>query len=104
VGLQVGIAPTLYAAENESFTLALPVEAGFSIGDYYEGSDANNHGFGYANAGLLASIPLSFVPEGAGAWSLNLSGKYFFFNEILETVNRGRSTYPVGMASLGVAF
>jgi len=104
VGLQAGIGPTLYAAENESFTLKLPVEAGFSIDDYYESSDGGNNGFGYASAGLLASIPLSFVPEGAGAWSVNLGAKYFVFNEILDSANRGRGTYPVGTASLAVAF
>jgi hypothetical protein len=104
VGLQVGFGPTLYAAEDESFTLTAPIEAGFSIDDYYDDESGDNHGFGYASAGLLASIPLTFVPEGAGDWTFSLSGKYFFFNEILEEANRGRGTYPVGMASLGVAF
>jgi hypothetical protein len=103
-GLQLGIGPTLYAAEDESFTLTLPVEAGFSLEDYYEGSNAKNHGFGYAAAGLAASIPLTFVPEGAGAWSLGLAAKYYFFGHILEDANRGRSTYPVGTLSLAVEF
>jgi hypothetical protein len=110
-GLQAGIAPTLYAAEDESFTLTAPAEIGLSLEDYYEGSNGENHTFGYANVGLAASIPLSFVPEGAGAWSLNLSGKYFFFGHQLEsndtpdtTGNRGRGSYPVGMASVSVAF
>jgi hypothetical protein len=35
---------------------------------------------------------------------LNLGGKYFFFSSTLEDANRGRSTYPVGTASLAVAF
>ena len=103
-GLQLGIAPVLYAAESGSFTLSAPAELGLALDDYYEKAGGGENTFGYANVGLLMSIPLSFVPEGAGAWSLNLSGKYYFFSETLEETNRGRSTYPVGMASLSVAF
>jgi hypothetical protein len=102
--LQLGIGPTLYAPESGVLTLTAPVEMGLSMGDYYESSNGNKHIFGYASAGLLMNIPLSFVPEGAGSWSVNLGGKYYIFNEILETANRGRSTYPVGTASLAVTF
>lgn len=104
VGVQVGIAPTLYTAPNETFTLTLPVEAGFSVDDYYERASGSENAFGYANAGLAANIPLGFMPEDCGDWYVNLSAKYFYFNNTLEEVNRGRSTYPVGMASIGVAF
>jgi hypothetical protein len=103
-GVQLGVGPTLYAAEDETFTLTMPVEVGLSVSDYYEGSNGNNHPFGYASAGLLASIPLGFVPDGAGDWSVNLGAKYMFFGHILEDQNRGRSTYPVGTLSLAVAF
>ena len=104
VGLQLGIAPTLYATESGSFTLSAPAEIGLALNDYYENAGSGENTFGYGTVGLLASIPLSFVPEGAGAWSLNLGGKYFFFSSTLEDANRGRSTYPVGTASLAVAF
>jgi hypothetical protein len=103
-GFQLGIAPTLYATESESFTLTAPMEAGFSAEDYYEDSGGENHFFGYGSVGLSASIPLSFVPEGAGAWSLGLTAKYMFFEHLLEEINRGRSTYPVGTMSLSVEF
>lgn len=104
VGLQMGIAPTLFATESESFTLKLPAELGLALNDYYENAGGGENTFGYANVGLAAAIPLSFVPESAGAWSLGLSAKYFFFSSTLEDANDGRSTYPVGMASLSVAF
>lgn len=103
-GIQLGVAPTLYATESESFTLTAPVEVGLSAEDYYEDSGGENHFFGYTSVGLSASIPLTFMPEGAGDWSLGLTAKYFFFEHLLEEVNRGRSTYPVGTMSLGVAF
>jgi hypothetical protein len=110
-GIQLGIAPTLYAPEDGSFTLTAPAEVGVSAEDYYEGADGQNHFFGYGSVGLLASIPLGFMPEGAGAWSLNVGGKYMFFGHQLESNanadtlgNRGRGSYPVGTVSLAVAF
>lgn len=103
-GLQLGVGPTLYAAEDESITLTAPVDVGLSLEDYYEDSGGENHFFGYASAGLAASIPLTFVPESAGSWSLGLAAKYFFFEHVLEEANRGRGSYPVGTASVSVEF
>jgi hypothetical protein len=103
-GVQLGIGPTLYAAEDESFTLTAPCELGLAIDDYYENAGGGENTFGYGSVGLLASMPLSFVPEGAGAWTFSLGADYLFFSSTLEDANRGRSTYPVGTASLAVAF
>jgi hypothetical protein len=103
-GLQLGIEPTIYTAPDESVSLSLPVEAGFSLYNYYETSDGENRPFGYASAGLAASIPLTFMPENLGEWSLGIAGKVIFFGHMLEDANRGRSVYPVGTMSLAVAF
>lgn len=104
VGMQAGIAPTLYATESGSFTLTAPVEVGLAIDDYYERASGGENSFGYASGGLLANIPLSFIPENAGAWYVNVGGKYMFFNDTLENANRGKNHYPVGVVSLGVSF
>jgi hypothetical protein len=109
-GVQLGISPTLYAAEDESFTLTAPAEIGLAINNYYESPGGGENTFGYGQVGLLASMPLSFVPEGAGAWTFSLGADYMFFSSTLEgsnsgnTFNRGRGSYPVGTASLAVAF
>jgi hypothetical protein len=105
-GFQIGIAPVLYASDAEKYavTVSAPCEAGFAIDDYYENAGGGENFFGYANVGLLVSLPLSFMPENAGSWTLSASGKYYAFSETLENANRGKSTYPVGMLSLGVAF
>jgi hypothetical protein len=104
VGLQLGVEPTLYTTEDESFTLTAPAEIGLALHDYYENAGGGENTFGFANVGLAAAIPLTFMPEGYGDWSLGLSAKYYFFSSTLEAANRGRSTYPVGMMSLGVSF
>ena len=103
-GVQMGIAPTLYKTENGSFTLTAPCELGLAIHRYYETASGGENTFGYGNIGLLASFPLKFIPEGAGAWTFSIGGKYYAFSETLENVNDGKSTYPVGTASLSVAF
>jgi hypothetical protein len=105
-GLQAGIAPTLWASESEAFpvTITAPAEIGLSLSDYYENAGGGENTFGYANVGVLASLPLKFMPESLGAWTLSAGGKYYAFSETLENANKGRSTYPVGTLSLGVAF
>jgi hypothetical protein len=106
VGLQMGLAPTLWESENEDcqISLSMPMELGLALDDYYENDGGGENTFGYANVGLLASLPLNGIPESLGAWTLSAGAKYFFFSSTLEEQNRGRSTYPVGMLSLGVAF
>ena len=105
-GLQAGIAPTLWESKIEAFpvTLTAPAEIGLSLSDYYENAGGGENTFGYANVGLLASLPLKFMPENLGSWTLSAGGKYYAFSETLENANRGKSTYPVGTLSLGVAF
>jgi hypothetical protein len=103
-GVQFGIGPTLYATESGSFSLSAPCEIGLAINNYYEAPGGGENTFGYGSVGLLASMPLSFVPESAGAWTFSLGGEYLFLSHTLEEINRGRSTYPVGTASLSVAF
>jgi hypothetical protein len=104
--VQLGIAPTLWTSESKEYpvTLTGTGELGLAIKNYYENAGGGENTFGYGNVGLLASLPLTFVPEGAGAWTLSMGAKYFFFSETLENANGGRSTYPVGTASLAVAF
>lgn len=105
-GLQMGIAPVLYASDAEQYalTLTLPAELGLGISNYYENAGGGENTFGYGSVGLVASLPLSFMPSNLGDWTLSASGKYYAFSETLENANRGKSTYPVGTLSLGVAF
>ena len=54
--------------------------------------------------GLAVSIPLAFVPEGLGAWSLRLAGQGFYFGDTLAEVNEGDELYPVVKGSLSIEF
>jgi hypothetical protein len=105
-GVQMGIAPTLYTFEDETYpvTFTTPLELGLSIDNYYEREDGTENHFGYLTFGLSASMPLAFIPATAGAWSLTLTGKGYYLSNTLAEANRGRTLYPVFVASLGVEF
>jgi len=106
VGLQMGIAPTLYEFAHDTYpvTFTVPLELGFAIDDYYEREDGSENPFGYLSFGLSASVPLAFMPESTGAWSFTLTGKGYYLSNTLEEANLGRSLYPQFMASIGVEF
>jgi hypothetical protein len=105
VGVQVGVEPTLYEFENESYPLALtfPVEVGMSADDYYE-NGGDDDAFGYVNAGITASLPLTFIHESYGSWSLGLKGKVYYFGDNLAGVNNGNEVYGTVLGSFGVEF
>jgi hypothetical protein len=106
-GVQLGIAPTLYDFEHDRFpvTFTLPVEVGLSMHDYYEdAADGDEDVYGYTSFGVLATMPLKFIPEGAGTWTFKLSGKGYHFSNDLAEANKNDNWWPVGMAGLAVEF
>ncbi|MES2569537.1 MAG: hypothetical protein V4710_05725 [Verrucomicrobiota bacterium] len=66
---EVGIAPSLSPCKGITFTV--PITAGFGDDNFYAGDT-----FGYVSAGINAAVPLSFVPSGYGAWTLNAGYTY----------------------------
>jgi len=105
-GVQLGIEPTLFELESDEYPLSfsLPAELGLTIDDYYEDANGSENTFGYASLGLMASLPITAIPENFGSWSVSAGGKIFFLSETLQDVNRGDHVYPVVTASLGVEF
>lgn len=95
-GLQFGIAPTLW--ENDTFSISGSAEVGLTLDDYYDGVDANENTFGYANLGVGVGVPIT------DTWSSNLGFKYFLFGDDLETVNSGHGGHGVVTASLTAEF
>ncbi len=102
-GVQFGIEPKLFEFTN-GVSFSLPLEMGLAIEDYYEEDDGSEDTFGYVSFGLAVSIPLAFVPEGLGAWSLRLAGQGFYFGDTLAEVNEGDELYPVVKGSLSIEF
>ena len=61
LGLGVKPGVTLFEEAEYPLTLALPLTVGLSISDYYEVPGGEDDTFGYFDAGLVASVPLSFI-------------------------------------------
>jgi len=106
VGLQMGVAPTLYTIplENYPITLKLPLELGLALHDYYEHANGHENAFGYFAAAGTASVPLAFVPKGLGNWSLTGTLKGYFFSNTLKNANGRQSEAGVYTGSLTLAF
>jgi hypothetical protein len=105
-GVQLGIEPTLWELDDDTYPLSftIPAELGLAIDDYYEEDDGSENTFGYGSVGLVASLPITAIPENFGAWTVSAGGKILFLSETLQDVNRGDHVYPVVTASLGVEF
>jgi hypothetical protein len=101
----VGIAPTLYQGdENMPVSLSVPIETGLSIDNYYEEPGRSNDTFGYLSWGLVASVPLGFVPKDYGSWSASIGGKGYYFSNALARVNSNDHLYPQVVGSLTVEY
>jgi hypothetical protein len=70
-----GIRPTYTLMSDSKYpiTLAFPINCAFFTNDL-QGGDS---GFGYFSAGIAATVPLAFVPEKFGSWSVTGSATYY---------------------------
>lgn len=85
--LAVGLEPshTYESTPVGGVTISVPIEAGFSLSDYYEGA-AGDESFGYFTAGLAASIPLP-APDGFGDWTWSVGFDYLLLGDSNEAIN-----------------
>jgi len=99
-----GIKPAIKVGEasfgDYAPTIAFPVAAGFFTDDGFQGGDS---GFGFFSAGVAVSVPLAFVPEQFGAWTLSASATYWYTPED-QIPNNPDEHFVVTALSLGLAF
>jgi hypothetical protein len=97
--LELGVAPgyTLAAGSAYPVRLSVPVAVGLGFDGFYA-KDADgvapyapgaSESFGFASAGLAASVPLAFASDaGVGKWSLSASATYYRFGDGVKDFNR----------------
>ncbi len=93
--LEVGIAPGFLLLDSEDFpvTVSFPVVVGMSLDGYYvDATTLENETFGYVNAGVLLAMPLSFIPEPLGAWTVTAGVNFLFLGDGAEEVNAAVGT------------
>jgi hypothetical protein len=101
----LAIAPTLYdGGEDVPLSLSVPIETGLSLDNYYEEPGRSNKHFGYLSWGLVATVPLGFVPDDYGSWSASVGGRGYYFSNALTRVNSGDRLYPQVVGSLTVEY
>lgn len=102
--LELAARPTvkLIDARRYPVSLAIPLKLGLSVRDYYEGPAVNNH-FGYFDTGLIASVPLAFMPAGT-SWEVHGGVDFLWLGDNLRLLNRTDSTKPVGVLGLSVTY
>lgn len=95
---QVGVRPSFAIVDSESYpvTLAIPLTLSIGLEDYYELDENDDEAFGYAQGGLVASMPLAFVPEEWGAWSVSAGVSIYTFGDNLQAVNLDDDPWVVG--------
>lgn len=104
VYLQLGISPgvTLFEKSAVPLTLSFPILAGLSLSEYYEFGTGEDDTFGYFQAGVGASIPLSFIPRDFGSWQLKASLAWLRLGDNLRAVNNNDRNEIIG--TIGIAF
>lgn len=95
-----GIKPSFTFMKESKYpiTVAFPISVAFFTDDF-QGGDS---GFGYVSAGPAVTVPLSFIPEKFGAWSVTGSLIYYITDEDAIPSNPADS-FCVGALSIGVA-
>lgn len=100
--LELGVKPGL-SAPADRVTVAFPVKVGLSLKDYYEGPERAST-FGYVEAGAVASVPLTFVASGFGAWSVRGGVSVLGLGAALRSINHGRRGKVVGLLGVGLSY
>jgi hypothetical protein len=100
--LELGAGPSWPLAGGKA-TLAVPVKAGFSLNDYYEGIDGDS-GFGYFQVGGLITVPLSSAESKFGAWSVKGGVDVYALGDTTKAFNNGDRGKAVVTFGVGVVY
>ncbi|MSP15065.1 MAG: hypothetical protein EXR73_00390 [Myxococcales bacterium] len=105
--LGFGIAPsfdccTLGSGEFATpCTMSFPLNAGFSLGDYYEDATGDDDRFGYWDVGVFVSFPIA---SRFGEWQMSLGTQAVMLNGNQEDLNHGESFEWTGTMALSIGF
>ncbi|HEY5893771.1 MAG TPA: hypothetical protein VIT91_11120 [Chthoniobacterales bacterium] len=93
---EIGIAPGFAAGP---VTFSFPLTVGLGDDNFYAGET-----YGYFSGGVSAAVPLAFIPESYGSWTVSASALYYNLGDSTALVNHGESDDFVFGGTLGVTF
>jgi Bacterial protein of unknown function (Gcw_chp) len=97
--LEVGAAPGLPVG---GWTVNVPLRAGFSLGDYYEGA-LGDEGFGFFSVAGIVTIPLSSMPTKVGSWNIHGGVEYVRLGDRNAEI-LGDTSKVIGSIGIGLSY
>jgi len=83
--------------------VSFPLALGLSLSDYYEDGAGKDSTFGVVSVGAKTAIPLD-MPNGCGAWTLNLGVQGLFLGDHTKAYNGGKDAEFVATGGISLAF
>jgi hypothetical protein len=80
----------------------VPLRAGFSLGDYYEGV-LGDEGFGFFSVAGILTIPLSSTPTKVGSWNIHGGVEYVHLGDRNAEILGGTSKV-IGSIGIGLSY
>ena len=99
---EFGIEPSFEIGEGSRYPITVALPATVALGDqhYYSGRS-----FGFASAGLKVSVPLAFLSDSLGKWSLAGSATFYRLGQTAaELTNNGDRSEQLFAGVLSVEF
>jgi hypothetical protein len=86
-------------------TMSFPLAVGLSLYDYYDSVEpTHNQPFGFFSFGANGGVPLAFIPDDFGEWTINAGINVLVLSQTLKEVNRGDNPWPIGTLSLAMSY
>lgn len=103
---QLGIEPSFSAGKigDLRITITLPVTVGLSMKDYYEFGTGSDKTFGFVDAGIVASSPLTLLPSRMGPWDASLGLHAVFLGDSTKALNHDEGTELIVSFGLSTTF
>jgi hypothetical protein len=99
---EFGVGPS-WPLGSSPVSLAIPVKIGLSLNDYYEMSGSDNK-FGYADAGVLLTVPVTKIPSRFGAWNVHGGVNFLAFGDTTKSFNNGDSGQVIVSGGIGISY
>ena len=94
VYVEFGVAPAIPLGESP-ISLTVPATLGLSLSDYYEETPGNDSVFGFADIGVVATLPLP-IDGSYGVWEVNGGLHLMTLGAALTAFNGGDGLQAVG--------
>jgi hypothetical protein len=101
---ELGVAPS-WGIPGRRATVGIPLKVRLSVKDYYEGP-FGDEGFGYFDAGVLFTVPLTGIASNYGSWNVHGGANYLRLGDstVLSAGNDGEKNRFVVSAGLGFTY